>query len=360
MFLAAGAVVVLAVRGAAAVRDRARPAATPRRPRHHPALHRHRRHPRPGRAAEGRHGQRDQDRRAGRTASSGCRSSRRTAQTASSPTRPSLTGARRRHAVEDQAHVRGRPQEPRRGAGARRASPSSRTTGSPSASRSRPSRPTTRTGTTRRPTGVTAAYERTELRAGSETYVYSMTTKGPLADAVGRRRPAQGAAEVGAAGVRAVASAGPAADAWPSTPRCCPTSCRCSYTAEGENTFWVDKVTGYVVDVARKQKVDAALALGTTTVPLGVGVLARPEVRARHRAEHQRRRQGGGPRAHDHLGRRPDRAGGAGRGAAARPGVPVAPSAAGVPGGPTSVHKRRCSEPTAAPPNAAVGAGDES
>jgi hypothetical protein len=41
-----------------------------------------------------------------------------------------------------------------------------------------------------------------------------------------------------------------------------------SYSAEGENTFWVDIATGYVVDVARKQKVDVSMAVGPIVVPL--------------------------------------------------------------------------------------------
>jgi hypothetical protein len=116
-------------------------------------------------------------------------------------------------------------------------------------------------------TGATAAYERTELRSGIETYVYSMTTKGPLRDAsvVG---------DLPTALPKSVLLAFA-----PSLPQdqqqmlaqyasLLPDQLPLSYTAEGENTFWVDKVTGYVVDVARKEKVDVSLALGATVVPL--------------------------------------------------------------------------------------------
>ncbi|WP_203930883.1 porin PorA family protein [Virgisporangium ochraceum] len=115
--------------------------------------------------------------------------------------------------------------------------------------------------------GATAAYVRTEQRAGRETYVYQMKTAGPLADpSVAGDLPTALSKQV----LLAFA---------PSLPpdqqaqlkqyeALLPDQLPLSYTAEGENTFWVDITTGYVVDVARKQKIDVSLALGPIVVPL--------------------------------------------------------------------------------------------
>jgi hypothetical protein len=116
-------------------------------------------------------------------------------------------------------------------------------------------------------TGATAAYERTELRSGIETYVYSMTTKGPLRDAsvVGDLPTALPKSVLLAFAPSLPADQQRMLAQYASL---LPDELPLSYTAEGENTFWVDKTTGYVVDVTRKQKVDVALALGPTVVPL--------------------------------------------------------------------------------------------
>jgi hypothetical protein len=115
--------------------------------------------------------------------------------------------------------------------------------------------------------GATATYVRDEQRGGRETYVYRMATAGPLRDAsVVGDLPTALSKQVllGFA---------------PSLPQdqqqmlaryapLLPDQLALSYTAEGENTFWVDSATGYVVDVARRQTVTASLALGPVVVPL--------------------------------------------------------------------------------------------
>lgn len=116
-------------------------------------------------------------------------------------------------------------------------------------------------------TGATAAYVRSEQRAGRDTYVYTMKTAGPLRDAsvVGDLPTALPKATLLAFAPTLPADQQAQLKQYEAL---LPDQLPLSYTAEGENTFWVDTQTGYVVDVARKQKVDVSLALGPIVVPL--------------------------------------------------------------------------------------------
>jgi hypothetical protein len=115
--------------------------------------------------------------------------------------------------------------------------------------------------------GATAAYVRTEQRAGRDTYVFQMKATGPLRDpSVAGDLPTSLSKQV----LLSFA---------PSLPQSqqqmlaqyaslLPDQLPLSFTADGENTFWVDIATGYVVDVARKQTINASLAIGPVVVPL--------------------------------------------------------------------------------------------
>jgi hypothetical protein len=116
-------------------------------------------------------------------------------------------------------------------------------------------------------TGATAAYVRTEQRAGLETYVYQMKAAGPLRD------PSVVGDLPTALSKQVLLSFAPSLP--PSQQQMLaqyasllPDQLPLSYTAEGENTFWVDIATGYVVDVARKQTINASLSIGPVVVPL--------------------------------------------------------------------------------------------
>jgi hypothetical protein len=116
--------------------------------------------------------------------------------------------------------------------------------------------------------GVTAAYQRTEERAGRDTYVYRLQTKAPLRDtgAIGdlpKSLPKSmllGLAPTLPPDVQQLMAQYAAL---------LPDELPLAFTATADSTFWVDIGTGYVVDVARKQGVEATLELGLASVPLG-------------------------------------------------------------------------------------------
>jgi hypothetical protein len=114
---------------------------------------------------------------------------------------------------------------------------------------------------------ATAAYQRTERHAGRETYVYAVRANGPLkaTDLV----PGLPAA-LPKATLTALASLLPAAtqQGLAASAAQLPDPLPLAYTATAEAMYWVDTATGYVVDVEQKQVVDAAVAMGGTTIPI--------------------------------------------------------------------------------------------
>jgi len=116
-------------------------------------------------------------------------------------------------------------------------------------------------------TTVTADYQRTEQRGGTETYVYAVHASGPLKDpsiqaAVPPALPKATLLALAATLPEQVRSGLTAQAAQ------LPEQIPLSYTATNDATFWVDTSTGYVVDVNQKQTVAAAIALGPVNVPL--------------------------------------------------------------------------------------------
>jgi len=114
---------------------------------------------------------------------------------------------------------------------------------------------------------TTAAYQRTERHADRETYVYAVRASGPLkaTDLV----PGLPAA-LPKATLTALAAVLPPAtqQSLAGSAAQLPDQLPLAYTATAEAMYWVDTATGYVVDVEQKQVVDAAIALGGTTIPL--------------------------------------------------------------------------------------------
>jgi hypothetical protein len=116
--------------------------------------------------------------------------------------------------------------------------------------------------------GATAAYQRTERHADRDTYVYRLQTKGPLRDTeslgdVPKSLPKSlllGLAPTLPPDVQQLMAA---------YASLLPDELPLNFTASADTTFWVDIGTGYVVDVTRKQVVEATLELALASVPLG-------------------------------------------------------------------------------------------
>jgi len=117
--------------------------------------------------------------------------------------------------------------------------------------------------------GGTAAYQRTERHAGRDTYVYRLQTKGPLRDtaSLGNDVPKS----LSKAMLLGLAPTLPPdlQQQMAQYASLLPDELPLAFIASADSTFWVDISTGYVVDVARKQVIDASLELGVASVPLG-------------------------------------------------------------------------------------------
>ena len=114
---------------------------------------------------------------------------------------------------------------------------------------------------------ATAAYQRTEERAGRETYVYTMYTKGVLKDT----KLVAGLPTTLAKSVLLAFASTLAPDVQQGLTAFAaflPDQLPLTYDAIADSTFWVDTETGYVVDVTRKQVVTASLSLAGNVVPL--------------------------------------------------------------------------------------------
>jgi hypothetical protein len=118
-------------------------------------------------------------------------------------------------------------------------------------------------------TGATAAYQRTERHAGRDTYVYRLQTKAPLRDtaSLGNDVPKSLPKSM----LLALAPTLPpdAQQLMAQYAALLPDELPLAFTASADSTFWVDIGTGYVVDVTRKQVIEATLELGLASVPLG-------------------------------------------------------------------------------------------
>jgi hypothetical protein len=116
-------------------------------------------------------------------------------------------------------------------------------------------------------TAATAKYTKAERHADRDTYVYTMHASGPLKDpALAGGLPAALPKQV----LMSLAPLLPAPqrEALNASAALLPEQIPLAYTATADATYWVDRATGYVVDVNQKQTVAAALSLGGTSVPL--------------------------------------------------------------------------------------------
>lgn len=116
-------------------------------------------------------------------------------------------------------------------------------------------------------TKVTATYLRSERRADRDTYVYTIHASGPLKDpqvvtGLPTTLPKQVLLSFAAMLPPALAQGLQAQAAQ------LPDQLPIAYASTGDATYWVDRATGYVVDVNQKQSVSASISLGGATVPL--------------------------------------------------------------------------------------------
>jgi hypothetical protein len=116
-------------------------------------------------------------------------------------------------------------------------------------------------------TKVTATYMRSERHADRDTYVYTTHASGPLKDqqvvaGLPTTLPKQVLVSFAAALPPAIGQGLQAQAAQ------LPDQIPIAYNATADATYWVDRATGYVVDVNQKQTVSASIPLGGATVPL--------------------------------------------------------------------------------------------